>query len=117
MTDILKTAAEVLRLAGEATPGPWDPGEDPDDGEVWDEDKLVVHRIGRHPIAGNARFIAHARTAVPARAAFVQRVDQYTRDLISANRAEANTARDDRAIGVLVGARALREHVGLPEVP
>jgi hypothetical protein len=111
VSDILATAAEVLLVAGQATM------------EDWQLDGYqILDSEGRREVAvantlADARFITNARTSAPALAAFVQRVDQYTRDLISANRAEANNARDDRAIGVLVGARALREHVGLPEVP
>jgi hypothetical protein len=56
--------AELRADDAAMTDGPWNPGEDPDDGEVWDEIKLVVHRIGRAPIAANATGIARTRNSL-----------------------------------------------------
>lgn len=59
--------SELGRLRSAMTPGEWSAGDDPADGEVWDAEqrKLVVHRIGRAPIAGNTSGIVAEHNAIP----------------------------------------------------
>jgi hypothetical protein len=69
----------IEALAAAATPGPWEAGNDIGEGEVYGVDGYAVVGAAaqawtRREVDANTRFIAAARTAVPALVAEVRRL-------------------------------------------
>ena len=86
--DITETIAEVLRLDEEATPGPWEPF----GGSVVEADETAYIVHGGE--ANDADLIAYYRTAAPALAREVQRLQAEVERL----RAEIKRSRPSGAV-------------------
>lgn len=113
MSSINETIAEVLRLDGAATPGPW--VDIPDAWEVWRDDEDLGGPVCSVPDEGgmldrsDADLIAYYRTAAPALAREVQRLRLDHADECLGSCCEGyNLGYDD---GRRAGQEAMRERV------